>query len=89
MKVSIFLRKAKKATWSMELFGNFPTKISHSRKEIMKLPRFEEDLGKFIARIFFFFWNHHILANRFKGSPTCNKFPRFFYSSILVVARFG
>jgi hypothetical protein len=29
------------------------------------------------------------LANKFKGSPTCNKTPRFFYSSILVVARFG
>jgi hypothetical protein len=56
MKIFHFSKESNmvKGTFSKE-------KLSHSWKEIMKLPRFEEDLGKFLAQIFFFFfWNHHI-----------------------------
>jgi len=56
MKIFHFPKESNmvKGTFSKE-------KLSHSWKEIMKLPRFEEDLGKFLAQIFFFFfWNHHI-----------------------------
>jgi hypothetical protein len=45
------------ATLSKELFGKFTKESSQIEKEIMKLPRFFENLGRFLP---FFFGNYHI-----------------------------
>jgi hypothetical protein len=55
-----------------------------SKKKVMKLSRFLEDLGRF-----FFFWNHHIKLVGSNGwSPICNRIPKF-CTSLFVLYRFG
>jgi hypothetical protein len=57
-----------------------------SKKKVMKLSRFFEDSGRFLA---FFFWNHHIKLVSSNGwSPTCNRIPKF-CTSLFVLYRFG
>jgi hypothetical protein len=46
-----------------------------SKKKVMKLSRFLEDMGRFLA---FFFWNHHTKLVGSNGwSPTWNRIPKF------------
>ncbi len=60
-KIRHFVKKKKPlTTWSRERFEKIPKESPHFKEENMKLPRFLEDLGRFLAYIhkigFFFFF---------------------------------
>jgi hypothetical protein len=52
-------KKKPLTTWSRELFEKIPKESPHFKEENMKLPRFLEDLGRFLAYLhkigFYFF----------------------------------
>jgi hypothetical protein len=37
------------ATWSREKLGKFPKNLPQFQEEVMKLPEFMEDLGRFLS----------------------------------------